>query len=597
MIRCKLVESSVVDTSQGTTASVGRIVSGETLSIGRAASSKVYVPDPSIRLDHASIHRAEDGFLYLHAAGPVSVNQQIQTDCRLEIGQTIAIGPYSFHLDALEDGPQKSVASLTLYYRLDGSTAASGQDMVSQLQVSNRTGFFQRRWLAWSLACLVALFCAALPIRNAYQQADTTAQPRAAAQASASGGLNTFWNPGRISSAHQNFGNACGQCHEKPFQRVADVSCQACHTSVGSHIADPHLEQSTFKGQRCASCHRDHQGRDGMKTVDALGCVSCHSDVKHYAATTTLPDIADFADSHPAFRLSIVQADAQTDTKHRGGKVKRLVQTASLKNATGLKFPHDIHMAKVGIKSPQGPTASQGRVVLECSSCHTLDAAGVRYAPVKMEQHCQDCHQLAVDPQAPQRQAPHAKPEVVASAVRDIYASLALDRFPSELVTVNTLLQRPASQPAATMSSSAGRWVDTQTQGALVAMLEKPKGVCLTCHQVTPRQPSPDSTRGPGGPMTWDIAPIVFTQHWLPKSKFSHAQHKNAACADCHAATGSKDSSDILIPDIATCKGCHTGLHPDNNKVVSTCDSCHGFHAEVQHPVFKEAALKRGPAP
>ena len=590
MIRCKLVESSVVGTSQGATANVGRIVSGEALSIGRAASSKVYVPDPSIRLEHASIYRAEDGFLYLHAMGPVSVNQQLQTDCRLELGQTIAIGPYSFHLDALEDGPQISAASLTLIYSLDEATTASGQDIVSQLQASNRAGFFQRRWLAWSLACLVALFCAALPIWNAYQLADTPAEPRLAAQTSAAGGLNTFWNPGRISSAHQNFGNACVQCHEKPFQRVADASCQACHTSVGGHIADPHLEQSTFNGQRCASCHRDHQGRDSMKKVDALGCVGCHGDVKHYAATTSLPDIADFAKSHPAFRLSILQADA----KSRGGKVERLAQTASLKNATGLKFPHDIHLAKVGIKSPQGPAASQGRVVLECSNCHALDAAGVRYAPVKMEQHCQGCHQLAVDPQAPQRQVPHAKPALVALAVRDIYASLAVDRFPAELVTVDTLLQRPRGQAVAGVSSSAGRWVDTQTQTALVSMLEKPKGVCLTCHQITPQPRGPG---GQGGTSDWSIAPILFTQHWLPKSKFSHAQHKNAVCTDCHAATVSKDSSDILIPDIATCKTCHTGLHPDKNKVVSTCDSCHSFHAELQHPIFKEAAPQRESAP
>ena len=586
MIRCKLIESSLVGTSQAT-ANVGRVVSGETLSIGRAASSKVYVPDPSIRLEHASIHRAEDGFLYLHAAGPVLVNQQLQTDCRLELGQTIAMGPYSFHLDLLEDGPQTSVANLTLIYSVDEATTAPGQDVVKQLQTSNRAGFFQRRWMAWLLAFFVALFCAALPIWKAYQPSAAAAEPRLSAQVAVVGGLDTFWNPGRISSAHQNFGNACSQCHQKPFQRVADTACQACHISVGSHIADPHLEKSTFDGQRCASCHKDHQGSDGMKTVDALGCVSCHADVKRYAVTTHLPDIADFADSHPAFRLSIKRADA----KNKEGQVERFAQVPSLKNKTGLKFPHDIHMAKTGIKSPQGPSASQGRVVLECGSCHSLDAAGVRYAPVNMEQHCQGCHQLGVDPQSPQRQVPHAKPAVVALAVRDIYASLAIDRFPSALVTVDSLLQRPAGQAPASMSSDAGRWVENQTRTALVSMLEKPKGVCLTCHEVKP-QP-----REQGGPAQWDIAPIVFTQHWLPKSEFSHAQHKNADCADCHAATKSQDSSDILIPDIETCKSCHTGLHPDKNKVVSTCDSCHGFHAEVQHPIFKESARLRGLAP
>ena len=590
MIRCKLIENSLVGATQ-TTANVGRRVSGETLSIGRAASSKIYVPDPSIRLDHASIHRAEDGYLYLHASGPVFVDQQLKTDCRLHVGQTIAMGPYSFRVQDLDDGPQTSAASLTLIYSLDETTAGSGRDVVSELQATNRRGFFQRRWLAWSLFMLVVLFFAAIPGWNAFHPTQTSMQGRLVTTPPAvSGGLDTFWNPGRISSAHQNFGNTCVQCHEKPFQRVADASCQACHSSVGSHIGTPQLQQSTFKGQRCASCHKDHQGRDGMKAVDALSCVGCHSDVKHYADQSTLPDIADFAELHPAFRLSIVHADPL----RKDGRVERMVQTSGLKNPTGLKFPHDIHLAKTGIKSPQGPSASQGRVVLDCSSCHTLDSAGVRYAPVKMEQHCQGCHQLAVDPQASQRQVPHAKPAVVALAVRDIYASLALDRFPSELATVDMLLQRPGSPPKSVMTSTAGRWVETQTREALVSMLEKPKGVCLTCHQVTPHQRNAGEI---GGASDWDIAPIVFTQHWLPKSKFSHAQHKNAACTDCHAAVSSKDSGDILIPNISTCRDCHTGLHPDKSKVVSTCDSCHSFHAEVQHPAFKEAAQLRGLAP
>jgi hypothetical protein len=432
--------------------------------------------------------------------------------------------------------------------------------------------------MAWLLSVLVLVLCGALPVWLAYQPVSAVA-PAIPVQGTMLAKLDTFWNPGKISSAHQSLVNDCRQCHEKPFARVADASCEACHKTVGAHItSDKSLQHSTFEGQRCATCHKDHQGLDGMKKVDALGCVQCHGDIQRYAPQSKLGNLADFADSHPDFKLSIVQAG-------KPATVKRVTQQPDLKNPTGLKFPHDIHLAKAGIKSPQGLPANQGRVVMECASCHALDAAGAGYAPVQMEQHCQSCHQLAVDPQAPERQVPHRKPAEVALAVRDIYATLAVERYPADLVTVNSLLQRPGAKPVVAKSGSAARWVQDQTQVALIGMMQSPKGVCLTCHAVTPKAvpagQSPD----------WDIGAITFTQHWLPKSTFSHAQHKNAACSNCHSPEKSKDSADILIPDIASCRTCHAGAKPEKNKVVSSCDSCHGFHSAVEHPVFKQSAL------
>ena len=82
MIRCKLIEYRSPDATQAVTR-VGRAVTGETLPIGRAASSRIYLPDPRIRLEHASIQRAEDGHLYLEASGPVLVDQRAATRLRL----------------------------------------------------------------------------------------------------------------------------------------------------------------------------------------------------------------------------------------------------------------------------------------------------------------------------------------------------------------------------------------------------------------------------------------------------------------------------------------------------------------------------------
>ncbi len=126
MIRCKLVETIHPDDTQ-VGARVGRAVSGETLGLGRAAACKIYLPDPRVRLDHALVRRAEDGFLYLEAAGPVTVNQKIQTSVRLAVGQHISIGPYDFIVEGVDDGPERPDPRLTLSFALRAQALEPGR--------------------------------------------------------------------------------------------------------------------------------------------------------------------------------------------------------------------------------------------------------------------------------------------------------------------------------------------------------------------------------------------------------------------------------------------------------------------------------------
>ncbi len=588
MIRCKLVEYTNPDATQ-TQARVDRAVSGEVLALGRAASCKIYLPDPRVRLEHASIHRAEDGFLHLDAAGPVFVNQRAQNTVRLAVGQKITIGPYDFVVDSLEDGPGLPGARLTLSFA-QRAGAQPGQSAVQEEALGGlRQGWVTRRRLAW-LFSLVMLVCAGLPVWHAYHPPD---QPLPFATApgwqteavtwvrAQTARLDTFWNPGPVSSAHQTFAQDCRSCHDQPFARVADTTCTSCHKTTGTHVADKSLDHAAFQGQRCATCHKEHQGAASMRTVDAIGCEQCHGNVRAFAPGTTLPDVSDFGRNHPEFRLSVrLPGEPQ--------RVQRVAQTAALRNDTGLKFPHDIHLARVGIKSPTGPASTGGRVVLECANCHRPDAAGARFEPVQMARDCQACHRLSVDPQAPEREVPHAAPADVAVAVREIYASLAVDRIPVSLVTVNSLLQRPQAQPALAVATSAGRWVQQQSERTLAGMMESTNGVCKTCHAVE-RQPAAKTV-----PDRWQIRPIVVTGHWLPKSQFSHTQHQNASCTSCHDAGTSKTAADILIPDLASCRTCHAGAKADDRKVASRCDSCHGFHSKVEHPAFGKTAAAKG---
>ena len=598
MIRCKLVEYTNPDATQ-TGARVDRAVSGETLGLGRAASCKIYLPDPRVRLEHASIARAEGGFLHLEAAGPVFVNERPQTNTRLAMGQKITIGPYDFVVENVEDGPNRPNAELTLSFAQRSSSNAQSARDEAQAAGGLRPSWVTRRGLAWVLSLAVILFGAALPIWNAFHPQPPPAHMGAQVSATAdlqapalewvqanTARLDTFWNPGQISSAHRTFAQDCRACHDRPFERVADTACAACHKNTGAHVPDKIMDLEAFRGQRCASCHKEHQGQASMRTVDAIGCEQCHGNVKAFSPQTRLPNISDFATEHPAFRLSVRQPGNPPT-------VQRMAPGASVNASydTGLKFPHALHLAKAGIKSPVGPAATGGRVTLACASCHALDAAGVRYEPVRMDRSCQGCHRLSVDPQAPERQVPHARPEVVTTAVREIYASLAVDRFPVSLVTVNSLLQRPNPHNAPGISTNAGRWVQEQSKNALTAMFEKPTGVCKTCHDI--EKPKDASGKQTG----WQVRPVVTTGHWLPKSSFSHAQHKDAACTSCHNAEASRSASDILIPDIETCRTCHAGAQARQDKIVSRCDSCHGFHARTEHPLFTQRVAAQGKKP
>jgi DnaJ-class molecular chaperone len=57
-------------------------------------------------------------------------------------------------------------------------------------------------------------------------------------------------------------------------------------------------------------------------------------------------------------------------------------------------------------------------------------------------------------------------------------------------------------------------------------------------------------------------------------------------CAGCHDAQSSKQSADILIPDIKNCRQCH-GDQSSDDLIPNTCIDCHGYH-EAEHNFFSE---------
>jgi hypothetical protein len=72
--------------------------------------------------------------------------------------------------------------------------------------------------------------------------------------------------------------------------------------------------------------------------------------------------------------------------------------------------------------------------------------------------------------------------------------------------------------------------------------------------------------------------PVLFDR-WMTQANFSHASHVNVRCNDCHHATASTQTSDVLMPAKASCVICHS----PTGKVVAECITCHTYHAPPQN--------------
>jgi hypothetical protein len=111
-------------------------------------------------------------------------------------------------------------------------------------------------------------------------------------------------------------------------------------------------------------------------------------------------------------------------------------------------------------------------------------------------------------------------------------------------------------------------------------------------------------------------------QHeWLERARFSHAAHATQACATCHPSAAIRDSdadagdepdwakpgaipygliderpeitvaessSEIMMPGLETCRGCHVSPgQGDRQKVASPCSACHDFHDHSLAPMMR----------
>jgi hypothetical protein len=408
------------------------------------------------------------------------------------------------------------------------------------------------------------------------------------------------YSSGRMSEAHAVLEAQCAACHVKTAgafsAKASDAACLSCHDGPMHHATQT-------KTPDCSACHSEHRGRVNLVAAKNQSCAECHGDLTAISGTTRFAGhIESFEDGHPEF------------------VVLRPLDGRDARDPGTIRVNHAIHMKPIR-RGPNGPN-----VQLECGDCHQAAAASAKWtyadaayttantnytdrdevlglpadmlqrskpmsgrelmAPVKFATACAGCHSLAFDKRFNEG-APHDKPEVVHAFLVKTFSEY-IAAHPGELREMRDpardLTGKPI--PAAVRVYTPNEWIAKRISDAEELLWRK---TCKQCHALS-------TGAGTSQNNLPAVEPARTTLKWMPHAKFDHDAHRGFACAGCHEkALSSTETSEILLPGIATCKTCHA---PGPEHAESRCFECHTYHdwskrKEVK-PTFTLPALRTG---
>ncbi len=528
---------------------------GDVLTLGRGADQAIFLPDLRAALAHARVTSISGGQYRIESliTAGVRVNGSIVSATTAGPGATIDIGTTRVQL--LE--PPRDYEAAVEVSQIDKAEIAA-QERARAPKLTLSEAGLRKRLLSWSMFFIVLLIALGVPLFAHYFP---SARPLTDRLPIASRGQ---WESGPLAASHHFFGRECTTCHEGGFSSVRDQACRACHQTTPGHADPKKFDMSLLGDDRCAFCHRDHNGVDALVRADQELCSDCHKALSTHG--DQLPkqlDVADFGSDHPAFVVTLPQWNAAGQY----APVRAALATAGIKETSGLKFPHDTHLNEDGIRGPNGDEK------LDCASCHRPEAGGARIQAISFESDCQRCHLLTFSVRGADRQVQHGKVAEVGFSVQEFFAREALEGGFDQVdaPTVVRVRRRPGQSVTPQERAEALTWARDQATTTLDRLFDGQ--ACSECHS---------TFRDEAG--AWNVKPVRVTGIWFPRAEFSHRKHDTMTCVDCHRAPTSTESSDLLLPDIDNCRGCHGGEHVDD-KVPSTCISCHGFHTRplVQH--------------
>jgi predicted CXXCH cytochrome family protein len=551
-------------------------ISGAELTIGSAADQRIQLLGRAVAPKHAVIRKSGSKLeLNCRSGQRVRVNGDERSSAKLELGDVIELAGHQLTIAEPPGGFDLAI-ELRPNENIDASEFES-----AFLTDLNQT-WLSKRPAAWLLVAIVLIVGVVLPV-------SVIVMHRAQQQVPAWLPGDDFWNSGPLSPAHQQAaGVRCDTCHEQPFVRVTDETCQSCHKTIHDHVAPEHLAQTQLgPTQRCATCHREHNEPASflVNSSDSM-CVSCHENSRQHFAQLQVEPVSGFsAEHHPQFKALLLKPTAVESGS--GFEFEWKSEIAALDQAveqSNMKFSHSQHL------DPDRVLRGSDSQALNCADCHRLEPDGEHFEPITMENRCADCHELTFDPGAPDRQLPHGKPREVVLTLQDYFTRKFSD--PNAGRPTRERRRLPGHEEEEQTCSGAPFDCAMRSAHAEIENQFTRRG-CVGCHVVVDTKSESDYDR-------FQVYPIRFARDYFPAGRFDHRSHQiqgkltgDAACLSCHKAKESQDSKDLMLPAMAKCEECH-GDRPAVEKVTVQCVSCHSYHPPAEDSLAKIAETAKG---
>lgn len=532
------------------------------ISIGRAAGNDIHLSDLAVDQRHVRLTLEPGGMIDAQSMGGLGfgINGRTEKSARTDpyVGFELSLGSARLAITREGNGPVRIVIK-----QVERDEAAG--DAMQKFALA--TTLPSQRAMAWTLAGAIFFLLLSVPVFTHLTRDPVANDPDIHREGQVL--FDAAWSSGELSLAHHDLNDNCEACHAAPFVSVQDETCLTCHEELGDHSATPRLARgmpplspgdaiqwdiAMTLGKEgplgCVACHSEHEGQVEIEAASEQFCADCHNRLDTRLTDTGLGNAADFGRKHPHFRPQFYSA-------HYADQPIRLSLDANPVEKSGLVFPRDIHMDKQGGAARMALSLGEYDGPLECADCHESEPDGVNFEPVVMDDACESCHSLVL--------------ERTASGFRKLRHG-DVDDLIEDLASASR--SRPSNRSGRMRPGQFGRGgayysnfgPPVRDYVAISRALEE-TGVCGECHI---------PNRVNGGP---DLVPVNLPDDYRLKGYFDHEAHEDEDCTDCHAANTSDTATDLLLPDLDSCRDCHLGASAMRTEeiVPSSCATCHGY--------------------
>jgi hypothetical protein len=379
------------------------------------------------------------------------------------------------------------------------------------------------------------------------------------------GGVAVF----RVYTFVEHDNEFCMSCHlmQEPFERFArsahrDLGCKACHQptfmartqmAVAQVVDQPEeiTHHAEVPNAACARCHIDGDPENWRLIASSSGhqvhleseepnlqglmCVECHSSSVHEFATT---------------RQTCSQSGCHEDTEMRLAGMGHL--TVHCVGCHAFSRPEsDVFLGEieVGLLEPRRD---------ECVSCHEMRVLLTDFPPDEPHRSacgaCHNPHEQATPRDAQQTCATagcHTDPDTLTAMHRGLGPGVLEEcaachqahdfrNVASDCITCHTDIHLDQPRPIRLRDNAAAV---TRIPGRIAGWLQ----VTFASLRQQPRQEPPP------------------TQQTLV---FSHREHRDVECSDCHSSEESHGA--LVITSVRQCRECH-----HTGELAQSCGSCH----------------------